>query len=145
MKNLCLPSDLRDKIRQHCTNSYPLEACGLLIGREGCMVTDVVPSLNLAEQPQKNFEIDPTLIIRYQKKTRGRVEKILGHYHSHPDGRAKPSIHDQGRNYDSELLWMIVQVTGGLCRDMKAFGVEKESGRLGTIPLTICPESAGTT
>lgn len=134
MKSLRLPTDLRDKIRRHCADDYPREACGLLIGIGDYVVTKTVPSTNLSDYPEKNFEIDPALIIEYQKKLRDRNERILGHYHSHPDGRAAPSIHDQAQNHDSSLIWMIIQVTDGGCRDMGVFATEEQ---LTAIPLIL--------
>jgi len=143
MKRLCLPGDLREKICRHCAEDYPREACGLLIGGPDFVVREIVPSPNLSPHPRKNFEIDPALIIEYQKKLRDGTERILGHYHSHPEGRAAPSIHDQAQNHDSRLTWLIVQVTDGCCRDIAAFATEEQAGSLTAIPL-IRPLLAGT-
>lgn len=130
---LRLPADLRERIFSHCVEDYPREACGLLIGRPDYMITEAVASANLSQNPEKNFEIDPALIIEYQKKLRDGTERILGHYHSHPDGRAVPSVHDQAQNHDSSLIWMIIQVSGGVCGATGFFATEEKSGRLAAI------------
>lgn len=135
MKKLCLSTDLWDQIRKHCADSYPFEACGLLIGRPGDRVTDIVISPNKAEDPARNFEIDPALILQHQKESRLGHDRIVGHYHSHPDGQAVPSAQDQSQNYDTDLVWVIVQVTGGVAQGMAAFATDPQTGLLAAIPL----------
>lgn len=135
MKKLCLSTELQYQIRQHCVSSYPLEACGLLIGWGNDVVTNIVTSPNLSDHPAKNFEIDPALILQHQKESRLGNDRILGHYHSHPDEQAQPSALDQSRNYDADLIWVIVQVTGGVALGMNAFATDPETGQLNSIPL----------
>lgn len=135
MKTLCLSTDHRNQIRKYCADSYPLEACGLIIGWGNDGVTTIVPSPNLSDHPAKNFEIDPALIIRHQKESRLGHDRIIGHYHSHPDGQAVPSAEDQDKNHDPDLIWLIVQVTGGEALTMNAFATDSETDQLTAIPL----------
>ena len=132
MKTLSLPGELKSLIIQHCKDRYPHEACGLLIGQGG-QVREVIPSSNLSDCPGQNFEIDPALIIKYQKRGRQGRGKIIGHYHSHPDGAAAPSDKDRQQNYDPSLIWLIIQITDAVPRAMKAFAVK--AGSLSPIPL----------
>lgn len=135
MTRLCLSPDLRAKILKDCVRRYPEEACGLLLGRPDGLVTDIVVSPNLSDDPERNFEIDPALIIALQKEGRLGHGEILGHYHSHPDGPAQPSARDQAHNYDADLIWLIIQVTGGVAQGMAAFATDKKSGQLTAIVL----------
>ncbi len=135
MKTLRLSTDLQHQIRHHCADCYPLEACGLLIGWGDDVVTNIVTSPNLARHPATGFELDPALIIQHQKQSRLGNDRILGHYHSHPDGQAQPSAQDQAQNHDPELIWVIVQVTGGIALGLKAFATDPETGQLISIPL----------
>lgn len=135
MKKLCLSTDLQTQIRRHCAACYPLEACGLLIGRGDNTVVNIVHSPNVAEHPARNFEIDPALIIQHQKESRLGHDRILGHYHSHPDGQAYPSVHDQAQNYNTDWIWVIVQVTDGVALSMNAFATDANTGQLTAIPL----------
>jgi len=125
MKKLCLTSELQRQIKQHCAEAYPREGCGLLLGRHdvsgGYVVTEVVPSRNLSPDPDISFEIDPALIIAFQKKARSGEDKIIGHFHSHPDGEARPSDRDQEQNYAPELIWVIVSVDNGKVMNVNAF------------------------
>ncbi|PCJ55418.1 MAG: hypothetical protein COA79_20660 [Planctomycetota bacterium] len=139
MTHLCLPTDLQAQILKDCVRRYPEEACGLLIGSSDGQVTDIVLSPNLSDEPERNFEIDPALIIAQQKHGRsGQTKnqtKILGHFHSHPDGSAQPSARDQAQNYDSDLIWLIVQVTDGVAQEIAAFATEEKTGQLTAIAM----------
>ncbi len=139
MKTLHLPTDLEREIRAHCEDSSPQEACGLLLGHSGedgaYHITKIIPSPNLSNRPERAFDIDPALIIHHQKQYRAGGDKIIGHYHSHPDGQAQPSRHDREQNYDADLIWLIIQVTDSMARDMAAFATDPESGQLTPILL----------
>lgn len=141
MKKLFLPTDIRHQLSDICSNSYPQEACGLLLGcddGEGSYsITSFVPSPNLSHHPEKSFEIDPSLIIHYQKESRSSGRQIIGHYHSHPDGKAEPSQRDQDQNYDPDLVWVIVEVRNKEVKAMNVFATDKSSGKLKAIPLNL--------
>lgn len=138
MTSITLPNDLIKDIRQHCREASPLEACGLLIGNltDG-VVSEIIASVNMSDSPEISFEIDPALILRAQKETRGQGQGIMGHYHSHPEGKAWPSVYDQKQNYDPTLVWLIVEVCGGEAGEMKAFATRHEGEALTEIPLCI--------
>jgi len=119
-QRLYLSTDQENFIRMQSAAHYPQEACGLLIGQGG-QVTKIIPSPNLSATPEKTFEIDPALIIYHQKDCRTGPDKIIGHYHSHPDGQAAPSLHDKQQNYDADLIWVIVSVTEEGAQEMNAF------------------------
>jgi proteasome lid subunit RPN8/RPN11 len=36
------------------------------------------------------------------------MQRIIGHYHSHPDGQAAPSVHDLAMAHDPEAIWVVV-------------------------------------
>lgn len=100
--------------------AYPQECCGLLSGRaqgsgaaRAITVTAVHPSPNLASEPQRSFEIDPALRLRLQRDLRDRGDRVVGLYHSHPDGRAQPSSTDLDRAWETDLAWLITAVQGG--------------------------------
>ncbi|WP_321394089.1 M67 family metallopeptidase [Emcibacter sp.] len=107
---LRLPQRCLDRMKAAGAAAYPHEACGLLVG-EGEEVLEVVPADNVADQPGKAFEIDPEVLLHWQKKLRGSAQRILGHYHSHPDHPADPSKRDRARIYEDGLVWAILSVT----------------------------------
>lgn len=105
--------------------AYPYECCGLLVGRgtiqDGIDITDVIPAKNLRSEPDR-FELDPALYLRVQRELReaGGRDRVVGHYHSHPNGQAIPSNIDLAEANDPNLVWVIVG-TDGATADIAAF------------------------
>lgn len=83
-----------------------VEVCGLLLGK-GMHVTAAIAAANVAETPETAFEIDPRTLIAAHKMTRGGGTQIVGHYHSHPNGRTDPSERDAAMARGGEI-WLIV-------------------------------------
>jgi proteasome lid subunit RPN8/RPN11 len=115
---ILLPAALLRRIKAAAQAAYPEECCGLLIGfREPdgrVRVTQVAESANVAPPPRRDrFEVDPSLRFSVMRRQRGSREEIVGHYHSHPDGPARPSTHDAASAYEPELVWLIVAIAAG--------------------------------
>ncbi len=106
--------------------AYPVECCGLLVGRvlddeARWNVTRVVESDNLVEPVRPDrFEVDPALRLRLQRELRGGGEQVIGIYHSHPDGEAFPSATDLDAAWEPELIWVITAVPGGRVGETRA-------------------------
>ena len=101
----------QERMLAETQRAHPLECCGLLIGRaqEGAArVEEVVPAANVAEAPERAFEIDPRTLIQAHRSARERGETILGWYHSHPTGLAVPSACDAERAAENGKVWIIV-------------------------------------
>ncbi len=119
MTRLLIDDAQQAALSRHALDAYPSECCGLLIGGEAANgdleVQEVVRSANLdAAGGARAFEVDPALILAWQKKTRGTPQRILGHYHSHPDEPAQPSATDLARAWEPGQVWLIMTVLGGL-------------------------------
>ncbi|MCE2481614.1 MAG: M67 family metallopeptidase [Alphaproteobacteria bacterium] len=112
--------------------SYPDEACGLLVGRWSaaghCRLHRAVASANLAPDPSVAFEIDPALRLDLQRRLRGGGQRVVGLYHSHPDGPARPSARDLARAWEPGLLWLILSVPAGEAVLTGAHLVERRAG-----------------
>ena len=100
----------------HCRRGYPLEACGVLLGR-GREVRRVVPVPNRErERPRVRYAIDPRDLVRIDRKARASDCEIVGYFHSHPDHPARPSETDRQRAADSlsdGVFHIVVGVCGG--------------------------------
>lgn len=91
----------------------PKEACGLLMGY-GDHITELFLCKNVTRQdPHKNFEIDPQFLINAQKETRDAKYKIMGVWHSHPNGRSAISDKDKARSLDKGWYWLVT-ATGSI-------------------------------
>jgi desampylase len=81
------------------------EVCGLLFGRKG-EVTAILSCHNVAEDPTDSFEIDPAALFAAHKAERAGGPRLIGCYHSHPNGTERPSARDAETAADG--LWVIV-------------------------------------
>lgn len=129
----------RARINAHLQSVYPDEGCGLLIGRDterGVLVTEVVPADNvMSPGASDRFELDPAARIAAEKRLRGTDQRLVGHFHSHPDGMAIPSMTDLDRAEEPHLAWVIVAVEDGVAVEMGAFALDRTSGRIAAIAL----------
>ena len=82
------------------------EVCGLLLG-DAEAITDVRPAANVADDPARAFEVDPRVLFAALRAAREGGAKVIGHYHSHPNGSAAPSARD-AEAAEPGWLWMIV-------------------------------------
>ena len=95
--------------------AYPEEACGLLVGRRdpdgACRVSAVEASANVAELPRTTrFEVDPKLRLHLERALRDGPDSVIGVYHSHPNGCAKPSDTDRAMIFEPAMIWLITAV-----------------------------------
>ena len=84
----------------------PDEACGLLLGREG--IEELRPCANVHSAPSSHFEIEPQALIDAYRAARQGGLKVIGYYHSHPQGRAEPSATDRAMASSDGRVWAIV-------------------------------------
>lgn len=110
-----VPPPLLAEIEAAALAAWPEEACGLLVGREdgdGLRVTRVAASPNVAEgDRRRRFEVSPQLRFDLMRELRGGADRLIGHFHSHPDGPAVPSAHDRERAFEPDLIWLILPVS----------------------------------
>lgn len=84
----------------------PREACGLLLGT-GSEIQTAVPTANVAADPAHHFEIDPAALIAAHKAARHGGPQVLGYFHSHPNGLARPSATDAASAARDGKVWAI--------------------------------------
>jgi desampylase len=102
-----ISSEALAAIRAHAAEAPGVEVCGLLLGREG-QVTTALRTVNVANDPTRSFEIDPKALIAAHRAERAGGPKLLGNYHSHPNGRPQPSATDLACSAGDGALWLIV-------------------------------------
>ncbi len=116
---------LVEKMLAHARSGYPLEACGMFVGRppagaSRAVVEDVVPVENReTEKPRVRYAIAPEDHIRIDREARARGLEILGYFHSHPDHPARPSETDRQRAADT-LSDGVIHVVVGVEKGEKA-------------------------
>ena len=109
MMQVALSDGLRDQILRAAQDANPRECCGLIEGAcegQAYRITALHPARNLAEAADK-FEIDPRDQFAAYKAARAQGRAIVGCYHSHPNGRAEPSMADRAGACEENFLWLI--------------------------------------
>jgi len=111
---IILTTSQRDDMIAALRQAYPKEGCGLVVGHmdgDAWVVDDLVASENISPTPLQNFEVDMRLRLQLQRELRGSGQAIIGHYHSHPNGKAGPSATDLKSAWEDNMVWIIVAVT----------------------------------
>lgn len=96
-----------EAMRAASANAAPSEACGLLFG-EDHVITSVSVTENVADDPQRRFEIDPRALFAALRAERTGGPKLLGYWHSHPSGDATPSATDAAMAQPDGKIWLIL-------------------------------------
>lgn len=116
------PRSVIEDFRAHAVAEFPKEACGLVVdfGETGCKY---VPCENIAESPNIDFEIDPTIYVTHMQDGR-EVKAVM---HSHVLGPAHPSFLDKKNQIATALPWGIGVVKNAkepFCEEPFFFGDE---------------------
>ena len=93
----------------------PDEACGLLLGtRSGTHVEvcDVVRADNVAVDRRRRFRIAPGDWLAADRSARQRGFSVIGVWHSHPGGLARPSAADVAGSLPGSLHLIVVPAAG---------------------------------
>ncbi|MBO9622701.1 MAG: M67 family metallopeptidase [Sphingomonas sp.] len=102
-----ISTSLLDAIRRESAIVAPREACGLLFGGPA-EITDWQVVENVAENPERRFEIAPAALFAALRAERAGGPRIAGYWHSHPSGDATPSATDAAMAAADGKLWLIV-------------------------------------
>ena len=95
-------ASIRAAVRQSGHN----EACGLLFGVPG-EIREATVAANVSPEPRHRVEIDPAHLFDAHRRSRAGPLRLLGCWHSHPDGQAVPSRRDRDGVSDMSWLWLI--------------------------------------
>jgi len=136
-----IPQPLLTSITEAAEAAYPLECCGLLVGRGEAAgdvrVTRVEPSPNRSEGDQrKSFLVDSKIQFDLMRELDDGPEHIIGNFHSHPDHPARPSDHDLQSVFYPEHVWIIVAVDDGRAGEVAAYSFDEKSEHFREIGLT---------
>ena len=128
---LHLSDKLAAQVLSAAARAYPSECCGLIEGtdaEDGWRGLAVHEAANLAEDPARHFLIDPQAQFDLMRALRGSKHRVIGCFHSHPNGAPEPSATDRASAFESDFLWLIAggSPDGGLM--LRAYHFYEESG-----------------
>jgi proteasome lid subunit RPN8/RPN11 len=124
MAALVFSYELRSRLERWAGSGYPLETCGLLIGRRGEDLTEVVDVTHARnihnERAHDRFELAPEDLLHGDSTARAAGLDIVGVWHSHPDHPAFPSETDRSFAWEG-WSYVIVSVLAGQPRELRSF------------------------
>ena len=128
---MSIPKEIVEKIKAQARAEMPLEACGLLSGKED-RIEAIYPMVNIDQSPE-HFSLDPAEQLAVIKQARTRRQQILAVYHSHPATPARMSDEDIRLAWDPNVLFIIFSVAEA---KLKAFRVVENQSREETLEIT---------
>lgn len=120
-----------EQMRDYVAAQAPLEACGLIGGRDGAAM-EVIPVRNAAQSPVR-FRMEPLEQLRAFEQLESAGMEMLAIFHSHPQGPAGPSPADI-----AEAFYQVIQVIWSPGEGewlSRAFWIE--AGHAAEVPLTV--------
>ena len=119
IKMVRIARDIMEGMERHARESYPLECCGLLAGKEK-LITVIFQTRNAAASVDK-YEIDPVEQLNVFEEIDRRSLKLLGIYHSHPHHPCYPSALDISRAFYPDTVFFIISLVDLQRPQIKAF------------------------
>jgi proteasome lid subunit RPN8/RPN11 len=123
-RTLLLPAELRAELASAAQRSFPNECCGLIEGvdtAQGWRALKLHEAGNLADDPEAAFLVDPQVQFDLLRSLRNTERRIIGCFHSHPNGRPEPSARDRQEAAEDGFLWLIASLDKGGEVGLKAF------------------------
>ena len=97
---------LIDRLLAEAATDATREVCGLLFG-ESDRIDAAEWTPNVADEPARTFEIEPAALFMAIRLERHGGPRLVGHYHSHPNGSTEPSPRDLA-TAEPGKLWLII-------------------------------------
>lgn len=120
-RTLRVPRAEFHRMLTHLREALPLEACGIMAGRDGA-VTFLYPIDNLLQSPTEYY-MDPSQQLQAMLALEKEGWEMLAIYHSHPEGPAYPSQTDITRAFYPESVHLIVSFAHRERPSARAFAI----------------------
>jgi proteasome lid subunit RPN8/RPN11 len=137
-RTLVIAPDLIEAIGEAARRCHPNECCGLIEGtaaKDGWHALAVHETRNVADDPARRFLIDPEVHFRLLRGLRDTDRSIIGCFHSHPAGTARPSDHDRDSAAEDNFLWLIAAVAESGAPEIAAFVFNSGEGQFRPVTL----------
>ncbi len=119
-----------ETIAAHCLRSYPLEACGLVLG-PGEALIEAFPGRNEA-QSARVFTMAPADVLAAERRAEALGLSVVGVFHSHTHSEAYPSPTDVRQAVDPRWVYIVVSLARTLV-ELRAFRIDR--GRVWELEL----------
>lgn len=138
-----IPQSVASAIMGHAQREYPCECCGILIGRrvgDEVRIERAVEAENIAvSDRRKSYQIDWRTLLATTRSVRATRDRIVGFYHSHPDGSSGPSRSDRQEAW-LDHSYVILSMRDGLCAAVTGWCVHSPDTDFASELLVIEPD-----
>jgi proteasome lid subunit RPN8/RPN11 len=137
-----------DDLRRHGEADWPRESCGVLLGRAAGgdrEVTRALPCRNAHPEPEHRYQLDPAELLAAVRSARAGGEEVVGFYHSHPHGPARPTATDLREAWWTGCAYAVTDLSGGRAAETRSFVLlgEGEERRFREEPVVALRAGAG--
>jgi proteasome lid subunit RPN8/RPN11 len=110
-------------LQRHLEEAFPEEGCGVLLGRASSerAALQAVACANAHPDRRARYQIEPLDLLRQQRQARAQGLEIVGFYHSHPGGAARPSATDLAEAHWLGCAYLVAAVREGRAAETRAF------------------------
>lgn len=108
---ITIPASRLEEVISHARREAPNEVCGWLVGKDA-RITRVYPVPNVAEDPRREFRMDPEVQLSAMRDIREKGLELTGTYHSHPHTPPAPSGRDGALAHYPDAAHLIVSLAG---------------------------------
>lgn len=115
-----LPRTLANQLLHLAQISPDQEVCGLLAAKNG-VARSCYPIANVANAPQRRFQLDPQGQIDAMRRMREKGETLFAVFHSHPTAPAQPSAEDAAQAAYPEALYLITSLNTQGVLELRGF------------------------
>lgn len=132
---IVIPRKLTTQLLHWAQISPDAEICGLVSSKQG-QAYRCYPVKNVAAEPGRRFQLEPTAQIAALKTLRDNGEELFAIYHSHPSAPAEPSALDLDMAAYPDALYLIISLNTKGILQMRGFYLNPPQAR--EVPLALC-------
>lgn len=136
-----LPQSARKSLESMAHTGYPLETCGLLVGRQcsdHVKVSSVVQARNINQRrAHDRYEVAPQDFMAADSEAHKAGLEIVGVWHSHPNHPARPSEVDRKSAWEG-WSYVILAVSDDGVYDLRSWRLINDC--FVEEPVELCPQ-----
>ena len=133
MLTLKIPGDIFEQMAQQAKTEAPIEACGILAGRDGQV--EKLYTMTNADQSSEHFMLIPEEQFKVVKDIRSASLEMLAIYHSHPETPARPSNEDIRLALTPDVTYVILSIMDDSEPVVRGFRIT--DGDVSNVPVEI--------
>lgn len=128
-----LSQHILKQMAEHALKGHPLEACGLVSGKNGQAVR-FYPTDNAASSPVW-YTIPPEQLFRVIRDIDDQGLDLLAIFHSHPSSRAYPSATDITQAFYPDSVYLILSLADQSNPELRGYWIR--AGNVEEVEVTI--------